>query len=167
MSDQLLSWYYPDITSEEAFEMLKSEPVGTFLLRSSTDCNALFTLSVRTAKVVLNIRIYRELNGKIYLDIPNQHRQYFTDRLALIQYYMRGTHSSHTKDSDGHKSYLSFTLQKPLERATVPRDILEFMTSEHTLPYVTRPKDVDARKRRFCENLKGCSIGKQTNLIQL
>ncbi|XP_078095971.1 suppressor of cytokine signaling 1a [Mustelus asterias] len=50
-------FYWGPMTVEVAHHRLKSEPVGTFLLRDSRQRNYFFSLSVRTAKEPISFRI--------------------------------------------------------------------------------------------------------------
>lgn len=60
-SQQLLrlsGWYHPRLSWPQASEILMHAPVGTFLLRNSSDINHLYSLSVQTKCGPTSIRIH-------------------------------------------------------------------------------------------------------------
>ena len=84
-------WYWGAMDSRQAMQKLKHQPIGTYLLRDSSDSRHLFTLSVRTAKGMTNVRILFK-RGRFSMDsidtvdknVPN-----FDCVLKLIYYYAR------------------------------------------------------------------------------
>lgn len=118
-------WYWGSIDSYQAMRELKSQPIGTYLLRDSADSRHLFTLSVRTAKGMTNVRILFE-KGRFTMDsieprdklMPN-----FDCVLKLIYYYMRVSNNIDgrkvlAKQSSENEAVVQeempFVLKKPL-----------------------------------------------------
>lgn len=123
-------WYWGDMDSAEAMQKLKHQPIGTYLLRDSTDSRHLLTLSVRTDKAMTNVRILFK-RGRFALDsiepvdknMPN-----FDCVLKLIYYYVRVSNNldgrkvlaveSNGKPNDtadsAQQQEIPFVLKKPL-----------------------------------------------------
>lgn len=66
--------YYPDLDSEGARLLLQDSPVGTYLVRNSSDPQYLFALSVKTERGATSVRIqYRQ--GFFQLDCEERMRR--------------------------------------------------------------------------------------------
>lgn len=121
-------WYWGPMDSIQAMQKLKHQPIGTYLLRDSSDSRHLFTLSVRTAKGMTNVRILFR-RGRFSMDsiepvdknVPN-----FDCVLKLIYYYARVSNNldgrkvlakeSTRQESDTPEGAqeIPFVLKKPL-----------------------------------------------------
>lgn len=116
-------WYYEGITYQRSQELLQKTPVGTFLVRESSDPRFLFSLSVQTERGPTSVRIHY-VNGYFKLD-AQPHLQatmpIFPDVIRLVQYYVaqsRASTNAHEQvwvDPKG-KLYSAILLDKPLRR---------------------------------------------------
>jgi hypothetical protein len=86
-------WYYENFTSQDAKLLLKNEPVGTFLIRDSSDSNYLYSLSIKTRKGATSIRILyhkgtfqMDCNERCSARIPK-----FDSVVHLVDFYVRMT----------------------------------------------------------------------------
>lgn len=119
---RLSGWYYEGITYQKSHELLKDTPVGTFLVRDSSDPRFLFSLSVQTEKGPTSVRLFY-VNGCFRLD-AQPHLQpampMFPSVVELVQHYVS---QSKTRcngplvwvDQLG-KWYSSIVLEKPLRK---------------------------------------------------
>ncbi|KAM8844988.1 suppressor of cytokine signaling 3a [Spinachia spinachia] len=83
-------FYWAAITGKEANAMLADEPIGTFLVRDSSDNRHLFALTVKTASGTKNLRIQCDASS-FYLqtDPKNIHSvPHFDCLLKLVHFYM-------------------------------------------------------------------------------
>ncbi|XP_037544318.1 suppressor of cytokine signaling 3a [Nematolebias whitei] len=83
-------FYYSSINGKQANVLLESEPTGTFLIRDSSDIHYFYTISVKTALGVRNLRIqvddssfYMSTDPKKVDCVPH-----FDCILKLIKHYM-------------------------------------------------------------------------------
>ncbi|XP_056144559.1 suppressor of cytokine signaling 3a [Lampris incognitus] len=83
-------FYWGPISGKEANGILSSEPIGTFLIRDSSDNRHLFTLCVKTASGTKNLRIQcdtglfsLQTDPKSIQSVPR-----FDCVLKLVHYYM-------------------------------------------------------------------------------
>lgn len=111
-------FYYDGMSSSEAKSKLKDCPVGRFIVRSSSDPNHLYTISVKTKRGPTSIRVLYEL-GKFSLDADEKSRvsmPSFSAFLELIDYYVRltagKTEQCRFLDRSGRKD-LPIILDKP------------------------------------------------------
>ncbi|GAB6022787.1 hypothetical protein CHUAL_006887 [Chamberlinius hualienensis] len=63
-------WYFGEVNWLHAIKLLRSEPVGTFLIRDSGDPNYLFTITLQTSTGTTSIRIFYA-DGLFRLDCDN------------------------------------------------------------------------------------------------
>ncbi len=85
-ADEPPACYFPTLDRSSVVTILGQFPIGTYLVRPSSDENAAYTLSVRTEHQILNMRIYRTPQGKFHLD-TGQPQQYFSDVSTLLHFY--------------------------------------------------------------------------------
>ena len=88
----LCHFYLGKVSFDEAKVLLRRHPVGTFLLRDSSDERFPFALSVQTRRGTTSIRIVCECGGRFRLDCePEQVHMMptFDCVIALIQFYVR------------------------------------------------------------------------------
>lgn len=112
-------FYFPEVSSAEAKQMLKCCSVGTFFVRDSSDPRYLYTISVKTMRGPTSIRIMYD-NGRFALDSDEKSRKKipkFTSVLDLIDYYMRLTYGKKSEpcrflDRSGKKD-LPIIMSKP------------------------------------------------------
>lgn len=117
----LCSWYWGAMNNAEASQRLKNEAIGTFLLRDSTDSRYLFTLSVKTLKGMLNIRVIYE-RGRFSLDSMDSNKPHFDCVLKLINYFTgvsknidgRTVFAILTDKNETSTKEIGLVLQKPL-----------------------------------------------------
>ncbi|XP_060588286.1 suppressor of cytokine signaling 2-like [Ruditapes philippinarum] len=125
-------FYHQNIGSTEAKLILKSCPVGTFLVRDSSDSKYLYTISVKTSRGPTSIRIFYE-RGRFTLDADEKSKRQmpkFTSLLELIDYYIRKSQGKKSEqcrflDKNGKKD-LPIVMSKPK------------ITSVPTLKHLTR-----------------------------
>ncbi|XP_065219708.1 suppressor of cytokine signaling 3-like isoform X2 [Planococcus citri] len=86
-------FYHQQLTWKEARKLLMPTPVGTFLVRDSSDCKYLYSLSVQTKCGPTSIRIHYS-KGEFRLDADQSMVQYmpkFPCIIKLIQFYIDST----------------------------------------------------------------------------
>lgn len=86
-------WYHQRLSWKDAIELLMPTPVGTFLIRDSSDCKYLYSLSVQTKCGPTSIRIHYS-NGEFRLDSDNKVAKFmpkFNCLIKLIQFYIDST----------------------------------------------------------------------------
>uniref|UniRef100_T1J9I8 Uncharacterized protein n=1 Tax=Strigamia maritima TaxID=126957 RepID=T1J9I8_STRMM len=94
-------FYYEGLALVDAAQLLQSKPVGTFLIRDSTDPRYLFSLSVQTERGPTNVRIHY-LHGNFRLDAEAnlfETMPVFECVLSLVDYYV---HLSATDKARNH-----------------------------------------------------------------
>ncbi|XP_053391671.1 suppressor of cytokine signaling 2-like [Mercenaria mercenaria] len=112
-------FYHPNIGSTEAKMILKSCPVGTFLVRDSSDSKYLYTISVKTKRGPTSIRICYE-HGRFSLDADEKSKSQmpkFSSLLELTDYYIRKSKGKKSEqcrflDKTGKKD-LPIVMSKP------------------------------------------------------
>lgn len=83
-------WYYGQLSWQQATNKLKSTPVGTFLIRDSSDPMHLFSLSVQTERGPTSIRIHYS-DGEFKLDAEDllaAKMPSFPCVVALVDHYV-------------------------------------------------------------------------------
>lgn len=119
---RLSGWYYEGITYQQSHDLLKDKPVGTFLVRESSDPRFLFSLSIQTDRGPTSVRIHY-INGYFRLD-AQPHLQgampLFPSVVELVEHYV--SQCRHSKngaqvwvDPKG-KLYSEILLDKPLRK---------------------------------------------------
>lgn len=84
-------WYHGQLSWQQATNKLKSTPVGTFLIRDSSDPMYLFALSVQTERGPTSIRIHYS-NGQFKLDaeaLLAGNMPLFDCVVKLVDYYVK------------------------------------------------------------------------------
>ena len=85
---RMCGWYWGDITSNQANEVLKNAQNGSFILRDSTDACHLFTLSLKANDIVVSVRVAFS-RGMFKLDSWNQEDSpSFNSVVDMIEYYL-------------------------------------------------------------------------------
>lgn len=114
--------YYEGITYQKSHELLKDSPVGTFLVRDSSDPRFLFSLSVQTDRGPTSVRLFYA-NGCFRLD-AQPHLQpampLFPSVVELVQHYVAQSKARQNGplvwvDPLG-KWYSSIVLEEPLRK---------------------------------------------------
>jgi len=85
-------FYFGRMSADEAWVHLAATPVGTYLLRDSSDIRFKYSISVQTTRGPTSIRVGYDESGRFYLDSkPDQMDSIlrFDNILALIQFYTR------------------------------------------------------------------------------
>lgn len=118
-------WYYEGITYLQSHDILKDKPVGTFLVRESSDPRFLFSLSVQTDRGPTSVRIHY-INGHFRLD-AQPHIQgvmpLYPSVIELIKHYVKQCQMSKNNNSQvwvdpKGKWYSAIYLEKPLYKHT-------------------------------------------------
>ena len=108
-------FYWSDITSNEAKDLLKDKTPGTFLVRQSSDQRHLFSITLKTVLLVTSIRVAM-FNGIFQLDSAGERSvPAFDCVVKLVCYYMaasKRTQESSQQEIQRRKSKLLLT--KPL-----------------------------------------------------
>ena len=118
-------FYFSELNSAEAKQTLKLCPVGTFIVRNSSDPRYLYTVSVKTKRGPTSIRIFYD-KGQFSLDADEKSKSKmpkFSSLLELLDYYIRLTAAQQSEqcrfvDRSGKKD-LPIILSSPKLR-TVP-----------------------------------------------
>ncbi|KAK9703231.1 SH2 domain [Popillia japonica] len=119
-------WYYQGISYQQSQELLKDKPVGTFLVRDSSDPRFLYSLSVQTEKGPTSVRLHYvdghfRLDAQVHLqaDMPR-----FPGVVELIEHYVKEVRASkngaHVWVDTKGKWYSSIVLDKPLRKDDSP-----------------------------------------------
>ena len=85
---RMCGWYWGDISSEQAKEILKRTQNGSFILRDSSDACHLFTLSLKANNIIVSVRVAFS-RGMFKLDSWNQEDSpSFSSVVDMIEYYL-------------------------------------------------------------------------------
>lgn len=85
---KLCGWYWGDLSSQQANNILKNAQNGSFILRDSTDACHLFTLSLKANNLVISVRVTFS-RGQFKLDSCHQEDcPSFDSVVDLIDYYL-------------------------------------------------------------------------------
>ncbi len=85
---RMCGWYWGDITSEQAKEILRRAQNGSFILRDSSDACHLFTLSLKANNLIVSVRVAFS-RGLFKLDSWNQEDSpSFQSVVDMIEYYL-------------------------------------------------------------------------------
>ena len=85
---RMCGWYWGDISSEQAKEILKRSQNGSFILRDSSDACHLFTLSLKANNIIVSVRVAFS-RGLFKLDSWNQEDSpSFNSVVDMIEYYL-------------------------------------------------------------------------------
>lgn len=115
-------YYYEGLSWEEAGRLLRGQPVGTFLVRDSSDNRFLFALSVQTERGPTSVRIHY-WRGQFRLDCEDAlaaSMPWFSCVVSLVEHYVRLSRSAKGQMCvwlDGHgRRDLPIVLTRPLYR---------------------------------------------------
>ncbi len=113
-----------EISAIEATKRLKDQPIGTFLLRRSSDPSAIYTLSIRIGPEanVLNVRIFARSSAgglRYYVGLGKKKRKpefHFDSVIELLRYYIEiGKQRENTTKNAGVSKFCSVLPElKPL-----------------------------------------------------
>ncbi|XP_075694957.1 suppressor of cytokine signaling 3-like [Rhinoderma darwinii] len=97
-------YYWSTLSGTEAKKLLSDQPVGSFLIRDSSDHHHLFTLSLRTSAGITNLRIKLE-GTSFYLETVAgaESPPTFPCVVKLVEHYMRLTAAG---ESDSNLCYI-------------------------------------------------------------
>ena len=85
---KMCGWYWEDLSSEEAEQILKNAQDGSFILRDSADACHLFTLSLKAKNLVVSVRVAFS-RGQFKLDSYRQeYSPAFGSVVDLVDYYL-------------------------------------------------------------------------------
>lgn len=90
-AENILPFYYPNLTMLEAKNLLKQSPEGTFLLRNSSEPRFAYSLSIKTKRGTTSVRILRTDGGQLRLDSDQAQQNFipsFNSISELINYYL-------------------------------------------------------------------------------
>lgn len=115
-------YYYEGLSWEGANQLLCDQPVGTFLVRDSSDDRFLFALSVQTERGPTSVRIHYR-GGEFRLDCEDTlaaSMPWFSCVVSLVEHYVRLSRSAKGQMCvwwDGHgRRDLPTVLTRPLYR---------------------------------------------------
>ncbi|KAK7002743.1 suppressor of cytokine signaling 2 [Biomphalaria glabrata] len=118
-------FYYGSVSSQEARVILCKKPIGTFLLRDSSDSRYLYSLSLKTERGATSVRIVYS-RGLFQFDSDERIRNKlpcFESVLALVDFHVMVSQSGNNKswrweENSGKKS-MKVNLKEPL-KCSVP-----------------------------------------------
>ncbi|GFS12398.1 suppressor of cytokine signaling [Elysia marginata] len=118
-------FFWFDLNSDSARRLLRRTPVGTFLVRTSSDPRFLYSLSVKTERGATSVRILYE-NGLFQFDCDHSIRDQlprFESVLSLVDFYVLlsqegGNRMWRWEEVSGDK-HMEMTLLQPM-RSSVP-----------------------------------------------
>lgn len=85
---RMCGWYWGDISSDQAKEILRRTQNGSFILRDSSDACHLFTLSLKANDIIVSVRVAFS-RGLFKLDSWNQEDSpSFNSVVDMIEYYL-------------------------------------------------------------------------------
>ena len=85
---KMCGWYWGDLSSEEAEDILKNTQEGSFILRDSADACHLFTLSLKANNLVVSVRVAFS-RGQFKLDsLRQEDSPGFENMVDLVDYYL-------------------------------------------------------------------------------
>lgn len=85
---KMCGWYWGELSSQQANDILKNSQDGSFILRDSTDACHLFTLSLKANGYVISVRVTFS-RGQFKLDSCHQQDcPSFESVVELIDYYL-------------------------------------------------------------------------------
>ena len=85
---RMCGWYWGDISSDQAKEILRRTQNGSFILRDSSDACHLFTLSLKANDIIVSVRVAFS-QGLFKLDSWNQEDSpSFNSVVDMIEYYL-------------------------------------------------------------------------------
>lgn len=90
-AENILPFYYPDLTMLQAKNLLKQSPEGTFLLRNSSEPRFAYSLSIKTKRGTTSVRILRTDGGQFRLDSDLAQQNFipsFNSISELINHYL-------------------------------------------------------------------------------
>ncbi|XP_064478523.1 suppressor of cytokine signaling 2-like [Ornithodoros turicata] len=123
---QTSGYYYEGLSWQDADRMLRDTPIGTFLVRDSSDNRFLFALSVQTERGPTSVRIHYS-HGEFRLDCEDALSPcmpWFTCVVKLVEYYIELSQSAKGQmcvwlDGNGRRD-LPIRLARPLYRTVHP-----------------------------------------------
>ncbi len=123
-----LPFYHANLNADSTGHLLSRQPLGTFLLRPSSDQHALATISVRGCTSITHMRIYRSqpLDGAdrlFVVDCPLADGRHFASISDLLNFYTSSA-AICPLDSSGKVIGAKFRLGRPLlpvESPPIPR----------------------------------------------
>lgn len=85
---KMCGWYWGDLSSQQANDILKTAQDGSFIVRDSNDACHLFTLSLKANNLVISVRVAFS-RGQFKLDSCHQEDcPAFESVVDLIDYYL-------------------------------------------------------------------------------
>lgn len=119
---RMSGYYYEGLSWEEAGRLLRGCPVGTFLVRDSSDNRFLFALSVQTERGPTSVRIHYR-RGQFRLDCEaslSSCMPWFSCVVSLVEHYVQLSRTAKGQMCvwlDGHgRRDLPIVLTRPLYR---------------------------------------------------
>ena len=85
---KMCGWYWGDLSSDEAEDILRGTREGSFILRDSADACHLFTLSLKARNLVVSVRVAFS-RGQFKLDsLRQEDSPGFENMVDLVDYYL-------------------------------------------------------------------------------
>ncbi|XP_030053758.1 suppressor of cytokine signaling 3-like [Microcaecilia unicolor] len=112
-------FYWSTLSGAEAKKLLADQALGVFLIRDSSDHHHLFTLSVRTAAGITNLRIKQEGPSFFLETVPGAEQPpTFNCVVKLVDHYVRLTSAGESDSNlcyvEGKERPVPLVLTRPL-----------------------------------------------------
>ena len=88
---RVTGWYHEGLTSQECETLLQDKPIGTWLLRDSSDINYIFCISAQTDRGPTSIRVRSDRLGRFGLDADSKHARatpLFSCPIRMLEFYV-------------------------------------------------------------------------------
>lgn len=114
---KLCGWYWGELSSDQADDILQPAADGSFILRDSTDACHLFTLSLKAHNMVISVRVQFS-RGLFKLDSSAHDCPSFSSVVDLVDYYLSDCHRFFYVEVPGFGEVL-VTLRHPILKETL------------------------------------------------
>ena len=154
---QISGWYFEELSRQQAKAKLKHAPVGSFLVRNSSDPRYIFSLTVKSSRGTTSVRIVYQ-KGNFILDCEDSLQQQmprFDCVVKLVEFYIKLTETDKKNQSvcvwlepSGRRDVPVKLSQPVLERVPSLKHACRLSIAKHTaeqqihrLPLPTLLKD--------------------------
>ncbi|XP_073458389.1 suppressor of cytokine signaling 3-like [Aquarana catesbeiana] len=143
-------YYWSTLSGTDAKKLLSNQPVGSFLIRDSSDHHHLFTLSLRTTAGITNLRIKLE-GTSFYIETVagTESPPTFPCVVKLVEHYMRLTAAGESDSNlcyiEGKEQAVPLMLRQPLNCKVVSLQYLCKQTVVANMPAGASGSDGDLK----------------------